>query len=316
MSDEPELQETAATLSAEEIRAIVNGKPLVDAREEFERARLAQEAAPEPQPTESTPDRSTPASAPAAAKADPPQDSEPESTTEPVAQTGPEDLDLATRLDLMERELQLRDVLQERQQLENEKWKYRAQTRAGELDYLRKTGRPSAESDPIPSELYETDEYNTGNRSADDARFRALEEDAVERAKEKAIQKFSVDFKDFEQDDRFRQLVAEKAPEYAAELQSGHAKKVQKATEMLLRDARIERRIEMEQTALEEARSKQSVRSETIRNRKLATAPSDSSGDGNNSTTPAAGYADEQDRLMKMPLDQLAQEVNRLRRRR
>lgn len=222
------------------------------------------------------------------------------------------------RFALLEKELKLRDLRMERLEFENQKWKTRAQRRAGELDYIKNQGGRANEAgeatDSVLDNFFDETEPQTLRRQESSEssnplsrRLSALEAEAVEAAKERAVARFSADFADFEQDSEFTTVIKELGAEYADDLSSGNPKLVEKATNTLLRDARLEVLTRREETALQAARKKQATVAQRVRQQKLDGEISDGSDAGTEDNNPSKRtYGSLKEQLMDMDMDDLA----------
>lgn len=296
--------ERKSALSRQEIRDLLDGK--VDdssIRQEFEQATTP--------PAESEPERQE-ASAPVPAAPKTPSEPAPvaESVSAEPTKDGAEAID-DDPLKLIERELQLRDLKMQRLENENQKWQTLAQQRQGKLDYLEKNDGTA----PKPAGWGQTrrSTESTGNPETD--RLAALEQEAVERARQNAVVAFTQQYPDLIQDQEFHAMLKERAQEYAEDLQSGNTKRVTRATNLLLQDARLELTIQREEAAIAEARQRQASAAETIRQRKLDSGATTSDA-AESSSTPPKTYGSYKEQLMDMDTDQLAALWNKVRSRR
>lgn len=308
---------TKAKLSKAEIRAIMDGTSTVDPKTEFEEGREAALAA------EAEKARQTPAPA-----VQPKQAATPavEATTEKPASESPSEQPTpagnpdSTRLDLLEKELALRALEMEKLRQENKKWMYRAQTREGELNFLktsesddRGSHSPARESGRFG---WEQSPASAGSSDEMTERLQSLEGEAVERAKEREVLKFHTEFPDFNQDDEFASVLRDLAPDYEFELRSGSPKKVGRSTAMLLREAKLEVDRRRAERAVQEARDHMASLHSEARQRKLDSMVSDSTDTSASSASPPKQYASERERLMDMPQEELAALLNAQRSRR
>lgn len=192
--------------------------------------------------------------------------------------------------------------------MDNKTWKTRAQTRAGELDFLknhadRAKSPVEAEASSNDGGLYEEPVRQKSNDPLAN-RLAELEANEIERAKVSAVQKFTSAHPDFQQDEAFAETLKAKAVDYLSELQSGSPGKVAKAVEMMLNDARLDTLINKEEQAAAEARKKVAAVSDRTRQQKLDSQISDSADSAGNQNVPKT-YGSLHEQLMNMPPDQL-----------
>jgi len=168
---------------------------------------------------------------------------------------------LEARLELMEREAKLQELRDERRDLEIEKWKNLARTRASEIGNLRKT-KPKPGSDEL-DELVDAVAETEGEKppAADDSWRRMVNEELIEKARWDELRKFHDENRTADKDDVAQMIpwIEAHKMDYAEELNSNSPKVVRRAYNMLLREAYIAVREEKyvgELNGLKERRTK------------------------------------------------------------
>jgi hypothetical protein len=161
----------------------------------------------------------------------------------------------------MEREAKLQELRDERRDLEIEKWKNLARTRASEIGNLRKT-KPKPGSDEL-DELVDAVAETEGEKppAADDSWRRMVNEELIEKARWDELRKFHDENRTADKDDVAQMIpwIEAHKMDYAEELNSNSPKVVRRAYNMLLREAYIAVREEKyvgELNGLKERRTK------------------------------------------------------------
>jgi hypothetical protein len=202
-------------------------------------------------------------------------------------------LTVEERLDLMDKELELRDLKLERVQQKAEKWETLAQRRAGELNHIRQSEKPAnSKLEKAEEDLWsELDNKTDDSEKRSAVRLNEFEEEALATARQNAQLAFLNEYEkelytgkgdERKLDPEFVEVLTEVRDDYQDELASHSPKRVRKATEAALKEARLtfrERRLEK---SLVEARSKRAVVSQEARERKLASQVSESTSQSTN----------------------------------
>jgi hypothetical protein len=199
---------------------------------------------------------------------------------------GNRSLSVEERIDLMERELELRDLKIQKMESKSSKWEHLAQKRAGELDFLRKSTSRTKESadDDIWSEFATSEtEQETRSGSVDLSEF---EQDAIDNARQQEqlqfLNQYENDLYTGEGDERelnptFIELLKEVRVDYEDELSGRSLKAVRKATKAILKEARLALKEKQLEGSIEEARKRRAIVSNKAREKKLSNQASESS---------------------------------------
>ena len=206
-------------------------------------------------------------------------------------------LTIEERLDLMDQELELRDLKLQKMEQKASKWEELAQRRAGEIGHLRQSNSrtPKEEKAELDlwSELLEEEKPEQVRQRSSVTQLSEFEEEAIESARqsvqiqflnEYASELYTGEGEDRELDPDFVEILKEVRNTYEDDLTSPSPKRVRKATQAVLRDARLtlkERRLE---SSIAEARKRRVVVSQKAREQKLASQASESSSSSSNQT--------------------------------
>lgn len=201
-----------------------------------------------------------------------------------------ETLSVDDRLAEMEQALKLLQIRDEKKSLDIDKWKNLAQTRQGELDYIKKHGRTRTDR----SDTYDLDFLSESDGTADstdgrDPLVSELYEEAGRRARNDAIGEFMAKYPDMKEREKdLVEFINANRSDYAPELDSGSPKKVYKATTSLLNGGRLHLQEQDLKTAIEEAKKKKANNSEETRKKKRISQLSESGGSSSTKLTDSA----------------------------
>lgn len=206
---------------------------------------------------------------------------------------GDKPLTVEERLDLMDQELELRDLKLQKMENRSSKWEGLAQRRAGELDFIRKQSNSRTEKkadDDIWSDLVDdkSDEVkrssNTLSEFEEDALVNARQDEQLRFLNVYEGELYTGEGEERQLDPEFVKILTEVREDYQDELASSSPKRVRKATQSALKEARLTLKEYKLENSIVEARKRRAIVSNKARERKLTTQASESSASTSNDT--------------------------------
>lgn len=202
-------------------------------------------------------------------------------------------LTIEERMDLMEQELELEKLKGARWQAKAKKFERTASRHAGALNHVRQSSNSESYGtgdDDLWSELFDEEENDHRQTNTDRVDLSEFEQETLTAARQGVTQQFLNDHDDiYDGKDEERALssdftaaVAELRPDYDDDLNSGSPKRVRKATQSLLKEARMTLQEKRMEASLADARKRRAIVSTKARERKLASQASEGSSQSDN----------------------------------